>query len=160
MAIKTKITCPNCSAEIETYRNPVPTVDIIIELEDRGIILIKRKNQPIGWAIPGGFVDYGESLEETAIREAKEEVSLNVTLLEQMHTYSKPDRDPRLHTISTVFVARGNGTPVAADDAAEVGVFTEDNLPQPLMFDHEQILSDYFNRKRGNTKKHSSVAES
>lgn len=160
MAIKTKITCPNCGTEIETYRNPLPTVDIIIELEDRGIVLIKRKNPPIGWAIPGGFVDYGESLEEAAIREAKEEVSLDVTLLEQMHTYSKPDRDPRQHTISTVFVARGSGTPVAADDAAEIGVFTEDDFPRPLMFDHEQILFDYFNRERGNTKKHPSVAES
>jgi len=148
MAVKTKLICPGCGAEIGIYRNPLPTVDIIIELEDRGIILIKRKNPPIGWAIPGGFVDYGESLEEAAIREAKEETSLDVTLLKQMHSYSKPDRDPRHHTISTVFTARGKGTPVAADDAAEIGVFTADNLPHPLMFDHEQILTDYFNKKQ------------
>ncbi len=153
MAEKTKINCPNCGGEIEFYRNPLPTVDIIIELEGRKIILIKRKNPPIGWAIPGGFVDYGESLEEAAIREAKEETSLDVTLLEQMHSYSKPDRDPRHHTISTVFMARGRGTPVAADDASEIGVFTKDNLPCPLMFDHEQILSDYFKRLKGNTRK-------
>jgi ADP-ribose pyrophosphatase YjhB (NUDIX family) len=148
MAVKTKIICPGCGAEIGIYRNPLPTVDIIIELGDRGIILIKRKNPPIGWAIPGGFVDYGESLEEAAIREAKEEASLDVTLMEQMHSYSKPDRDPRHHTISTVFIARGKGTPVAADDAAEIGVFTADNLPCPLMFDHDQILTDYFNKKQ------------
>lgn len=150
MATKTKITCPNCGAKIKSYLNPLPTVDIIIELEDRGIVLIKRKNPPIGWAIPGGFVDYGESLEEAAIREAKEETSLDVTLLGQMHTYSKPDRDPRQHTISTVFVARGKGIPVAADDAIEIGIFTKGNLPHPLMFDHEQIVADYFNKKRRN----------
>lgn len=152
MTVKTKIICPNCGGEIESYRNPLPTIDIIIELEDGRIILIKRKNPPIGWAIPGGFVDYGESLEEAAIREAKEETSLDVTLLEQMHTYSKPDRDPRQHTISTIFIAKGSGTPVAADDAAEIGVFIEDNLPHPLMFDHEQILTDYFKKKKRNNR--------
>lgn len=147
MATKTKITCPNCGSKIKAYQNPVPTVDIIIELEEGGIVLIKRKNPPIGWAIPGGFVDYGESLEAAAIREAKEETSLDVILLGQMHTYSEPDRDPRQHTISTVFVARGKGIPVAADDAAEIGIFTKDNLPDALMFDHEQIVTDYFNKK-------------
>jgi ADP-ribose pyrophosphatase YjhB (NUDIX family) len=150
MVTKTEITCPKCGSKIKSYQNPVPTVDIIIELEDGEIVLIKRKNPPIGWAIPGGFVDYGESLEEAAIREAKEETSLDVILLGQMHTYSKPDRDPRQHTISTVFMARGKGLPVAADDAAEIGIFTKDNLPDSLMFDHEQILTDYFNKKRHN----------
>lgn len=152
MTVKTKTICPNCGGEIESYRNPLPTIDIIIELEDGRIILIKRKNPPIGWAIPGGFVDYGESLEEAAIREAKEETSLDITLLKQMHTYSKPDRDPRQHTISTIFIAKGSGTPIAADDAAEIGVFTEENLPHPLMFDHEQILTDYFNKKKRNNR--------
>ncbi|MCD6153047.1 MAG: NUDIX hydrolase [Syntrophobacterales bacterium] len=146
MTAKIKRRCPNCNAEIEFYHNPIPTVDIIIEIDKGKIILIKRKNDPVGWAIPGGFVDYGESLEKAAIREAKEETSLDVTLLEQMHTYSKPDRDPRQHTISTVFIAKGKGTPEAADDAAEIGVFTKDNLPEPLMFDHREILFDYFKR--------------
>lgn len=91
-------------------------------------------------------MDYGESLEEAAIREAKEETSLDVILIRQMHTYSKPDRDPRRHTISTVFVAKGRGTPLAADDAGEIGIFNNDNLPHPLVFDHEQILSDYFKK--------------
>jgi ADP-ribose pyrophosphatase YjhB (NUDIX family) len=125
-----------------TRRNPVPTVDIIIEIGG-GIVLIKRRNPPYGWAIPGGFVDYGETLETAAVREAKEETGLDVTLVCQMHSYSDPGRDPRLHTISTVFIARAAGTPHAADDALEVGIFTRDKLPA-LAFDHAQILADYF----------------
>ncbi|MCK9296441.1 MAG: NUDIX hydrolase [Desulfobulbaceae bacterium] len=127
-------------------RNPVPTVDIIIEI-DGGIVLIKRRNPPFGWAIPGGFVDYGETLEAAAVREAKEETGLDVTLRCQMHSYSDPGRDPRLHTISTVFIAQAGGTPHADDDAVEVGIFTRDNLPT-LAFDHAEILDDYFNRLR------------
>lgn len=129
------------------YHNPVPTVDIIIELPE-GIVLIRRKNPPPGWALPGGFVDYGESLEDAAVREAKEETALAVTDLRQMHTYSRPDRDPRGHTISTVFIARASGVPRARDDAAAVAVFTENNLPSPLAFDHAEILTDYFRRRR------------
>ena len=110
----------------------------------KGIILIKRKNIPRGWALPGGFVDYGESLEAAAVREAKEETGLDIRLIRQLHTYSDPARDPRHHTISTVFLARASGTPAAADDAEEIGIFAEDNLPQPLMFDHREILTDYF----------------
>jgi len=146
---KTKRICHNCGAELEIYHNPTPTVDIIITIEGGGIILIMRRNNPVGWAIPGGFVDYGESLEDAAVREAREETSLDVVLEGQLGTYSKPDRDPRQHTISTVFMASGAGTPVAADDAAEIGVFTEDTLPKPLMFDHREILSDYFRVIRG-----------
>ena len=148
MSTKIKGICRNCGAELEFYHNPTPTVDIIIEIEGRGIILIMRKNEPIGWAIPGGFVDYGESLEDAAVREAREETSLDVILTGQLHTYSRPDRDPRQHTISTVFTAKGKGVPKAADDAAEIGVFTEDNLPNPIMFDHREILSDYFRMVR------------
>ena len=127
-------------------RNPFPTVDIIIELPD-GIVLIRRKNPPHGWAIPGGFVDYGESLEQAAAREAKEETSLDVELVRQFHTYSDPKRDPRFHTVSTVFIARASGTPRAADDAAELAVFRKDSLPEPLCFDHAKILDDYFNSR-------------
>lgn len=129
------------------YRNPVPTVDIIIEFENRGIVLIKRKNMPFGWAIPGGFVDYGESLENAAIREAREETSLNITLIRQFHTYSDPNRDKRQHTISTVFIARAEGTPIASDDAVDIGVFNQKTLPPTLAFDHDLILRDYFNNR-------------
>lgn len=127
-------------------RNPFPTVDIIIEMPD-GIVLIKRKNPPHGWAIPGGFVDYGESLEQAAVREAKEETSLDVELTRQFHTYSDPKRDPRFHTVSTVFIAKADGTPKAADDAAEIAVFRKGGLPSPLCFDHAHILDDYFNSR-------------
>ncbi len=110
------------------YRNPFPTVDIIIEIRDargrEGIVLIERKNPPPGWALPGGFVEYGESLETAAVREAWEETSLRVRLVEQLGTYSDPARDPRRHTISTVFIARAEGTPAARDDAKNLGIFT------------------------------------
>ncbi|HKA33900.1 MAG TPA: NUDIX hydrolase [Candidatus Binatia bacterium] len=128
-------------------KNPLPTVDILIEV-DGGVILIERKNPPHGWAIPGGFVDYGESLESAAVREAKEEVSLDVKLVEQLHSYSDPKRDPRGHTISTVFIAKANGTPKGADDAKSAAIFREANLPSPLVFDHAQILRDYFRYKK------------
>lgn len=129
------------------YRNPAPTVDIIIELpqrSERPIILIERKNEPFGWAIPGGFVDYGESIETAAIREAKEEVSLQVELVEQFYVYSDPQRDPRQHTLAIVFIATAQGEPVAADDAKSVGIFHQWDLPSNLCFDHNRILHDYW----------------
>lgn len=128
------------------YKNPSPTVDIIIELGG-GVVLIERKNEPFGWALPGGFVDYGESLEDAAVREALEETSLDVRLKCQMHAYSDPSRDPRRHTLSVVFVAEASGSPEAGDDARGVGVFTGKTLPEPLVFDHARILSDYFRWK-------------
>ncbi len=124
-------------------RNPIPTVDIIIEY-NIGIVLIKRKNPPEGWAMPGGFVDYGESLETAAVREAKEETGLDVELLRQFHTYSDPKRDPRHHTITTVFIAKAKGKAIAGDDAKEIGIFTKDTLPEQIAFDHRDILKDYF----------------
>ncbi|MEK7803834.1 MAG: NUDIX hydrolase [Deltaproteobacteria bacterium] len=134
---------------MDRFKNPIPTVDIIIELKgSKGIVLIERKNPPLGWAIPGGFVDYGETLEGAAIREALEETSLQVRLKYQLHSYSNPERDPRFHTISTVFVAEADGIPRAKDDAKGIGVFTGNNLPHPLAFDHEEILKDYFRWKR------------
>ena len=128
------------------YRNPTPTVDIIIELidrRDRPIILIERLNPPHGWAIPGGFVDYGESLETAAIREAQEEIGLEVQLLEQFHVYSTPDRDPRQHTISMVFIATATGEPIAQDDAKSLKIFLPWEIPSQLCFDHGQIIQDY-----------------
>jgi ADP-ribose pyrophosphatase YjhB (NUDIX family) len=138
------IQCPKCKNEVEVYRNPIPTVDIIIEIESKGIVLIKRKNPPHGWALPGGFVDYGESLEEAAVREAKEETDLDVKLTEQFHTYSDPERDPRHHSISTVYIAKTKGIPQAKDDAIEIGFFNEFSLPDEIAFDHRSILMNYF----------------
>ena len=130
------------------YRNPFPTVDLIIEAVTPdgkpGIVLINRKNPPFGWALPGGFVDYGETLEDAARREAREETSLEVELIRQFHSYSDPARDPRKHTISTVFIGRASGTPKARDDAKEARVFGRATIPDALAFDHRKILDDYF----------------
>ena len=104
---------------------------------------MKRKNPPHGWALPGGFVDAGETLEAAAAREALEETGLAVRLARQFHTYSDPARDPRRHTISTVFLADADGVPLGGDDAAEARVFPAAELPD-LVFDHAQILADYF----------------
>ncbi|MBW6521248.1 MAG: NUDIX hydrolase [Desulfoarculaceae bacterium] len=138
--------CPHCHAKIPTFRNPVPTVDIIIEIGEE-IVLIKRKNPPYGWALPGGFVDYGESYENAALREAVEETGLAVQKLIQFHTYSDPGRDPRQHTASTVFIGQALNKPTAGDDATEAGLFAEGHLPN-LAFDHARILADYFAARR------------
>lgn len=127
----------------EAFRNPLPTVDVIIETAPGTVVLIRRRNPPHGWALPGGFVDYGERLEDAAVREAREETGLEVSLDRQFHTYSDPARDPRHHTITTVFVGTASGTPVGADDAAEARVFPIDALPSPLVFDHSHILEDW-----------------
>ena len=138
----------------EPRKTPFLTIDIIIEIADRGVVLIERKNPPHGWALPGGFVDYGESLERAAVREAKEETSLDVQLIEQFYSYSDPRRDPRHHTISTVFIGRASGDPKGADDARRARLFTETDLPSPLAFDHARILRDYFHyKKTGNRPK-------
>lgn len=131
---------------MEKYKQPYVTVDIIIEYKN-GIVLIKRKNPPEGWALPGGFVDYGETLESAAIREAKEETGLDIELIRQFHTYSAPDRDPRHHTITTVYIARGKGLLKSGDDAKEAVVFRKDDLPEVIAFDHRDILNDYFTRR-------------
>lgn len=129
-------------------KTPLLTIDIIIELGANGIVLIERKNPPYGWALPGGFVDVGESLEAAARREAKEETTLDVDLVCQMHAYSEPARDARFHTVSVVFVARATGAPVGADDAARAEVFTEETLPEVIAFDHARIIKDYFKWKQ------------
>jgi ADP-ribose pyrophosphatase YjhB (NUDIX family) len=144
--MKETIDCPNCGRPVIHYRNPIPTVDMIIDT-GAGIILIKRKNPPFGWAIPGGFIDYGESAETAARREAEEETGVEITDLKLLGVYSDPDRDPRHHTISVVFSAKAAGAPKAGDDAAELGVFTQANLPSPLAFDHDRILQDYFSSR-------------
>jgi 8-oxo-dGTP diphosphatase len=132
------------------YRNPKPTVDCLIELDGRPgtIVLIRRGHEPLGWALPGGFVDEWEWLADAAVREAKEETGLDVTVTELFHCYSDPDRDRRGHTVSTVFCGRAAGEPAGGDDAAEAGVFTEDTLPSPLVFDHATIVADYYTYRR------------
>ncbi|MGE5188926.1 MAG: NUDIX domain-containing protein [Gemmatimonadota bacterium] len=128
-------------------KGPAATVDVIIEVGDR-IVLIRRKNPPPGWAIPGGFVDDGETAENAAVREAAEETGLAVTLTALLGVYSDPARDPRRHTISTVYVGRAEGTPSGRDDAAEARLCAEGDLPSPLAFDHARILADYFLYKK------------
>ena len=124
-------------------RNPYPTVDVVIERGGGRVILARRRNPPFGWALPGGFIDYGESVEDAARREALEETGLTVRLTGLLGVYSAPDRDPRHHTMSVVYLARADGqAPEAGDDAAEVGDFGLSELPE-LAFDHARILADY-----------------
>jgi 8-oxo-dGTP diphosphatase len=125
---------------------PTLAADVIIELTDRPgrqIVLIKRKNPPFGWAIPGGFVDIGETIEHAARREALEETGLSVRLHVLLGVYSNPSRDARGHTATAVYVAEAEGEPVAADDAEAVGIFSLDALPPRLAFDHAVVLEDY-----------------
>ena len=127
------------------HRNPTPTVDVLIELEGRPgeLVFIERAHEPVGLALPGGFVDEGEWIADAAIREAKEETGLDVELVELFHVYSDPARDKRQHTVSTVFIGRARGTPVGSDDAARAIVCQPDAVPAPLVFDHARIVSDY-----------------
>ncbi len=142
------LTCPACGHGITRYRNPVPTVDTIIEYAS-GIVLIQRKNPPHGWALPGGFVDYGETVEHAAMREAGEETGLDLRHMRMFHVYSDPGRDPRQHTISIVFTAEGSGELVAGDDAKGAAVFSEGHLPEDIAFDHSSIIRDYYSWKHG-----------
>ena len=124
------------------YRNPTPTVDVVVE-HPRGIVLIERTNEPRGWALPGGFVDEGERVEDAALREVTEETGLTVELLALLGVYSDPARDPRQHNLSVVYVGRTEGEPAAGDDAGRAEIFALDALPSPLCFDHALILEDY-----------------
>ncbi len=141
--MQTSISCPHCGGVVTLYRNPIPTTDIIIMIHD-AIVLIKRKNPPEGWALPGGFIDYGEAAETAAIREALEETSLKIEDLKLFGVYSDPKRDPRHHTLTVVFTARAGGQLKASDDAADIGLFSRDGLPSPIAFDHANIIDDFF----------------
>jgi 8-oxo-dGTP diphosphatase len=121
---------------------PPLAADVIVEIGNQ-IVLIERKNFPFGWAILGGFVDFGETVEQAAVREAREEISLEVELRALLGVYSRPDRDPRGQTVTVVYIGLGSGSPIASDDAKKVGLFDPATLPSPLAFDHEQILADY-----------------
>lgn len=141
--MKERIVCPKCGYGTEWHKNPFPTADVIVAIGGK-VVLIKRKNPPYGWAVPGGFIEWGESAEDAAKREIKEEIGIDITDLKQFHCYSDPKRDPRFHTITVVFTATSTGNPAAGDDAEEVGLFDADHLPSPLAFDHENILKEYF----------------
>jgi len=125
----------------QAYRNPPTAVDILLEYNG-GIVLVKRKNFPYGWALPGGFQEYGESLEQTGIREGKEETGLDVKILHQLSARSEPDRDPRTHVNSVAFIAKGYGTLKAGDDAKEVMIASIDEMPE-LVFDHIERIKEY-----------------
>jgi len=141
--------CPHCGGEIVVYRNPAPTVDVVINVApdgsgQGGVVLIERRNPPHGWALPGGFIDYGETCEHAAVREMREETGLDVELTGLLGVYSDPARDPRHHTMSVVYTgrARDMGALAAGDDAARARVFPLDGLPE-LAFDHAAILADF-----------------
>jgi len=127
------------------HKNPTPTVDVLVELEGHPgeLVFVERAHEPLGLALPGGFVDEGEWLADAAVREVKEETGLDVELLELFHVYSDPSRDKRKHTVSTVFIGRARGTPVGGDDAASAVVCRPDAVPHPLVFDHARIVADY-----------------
>lgn len=122
-------------------------VDAIVDMGSGLVVLVERANEPKGWALPGGFVDQGECLEEAVLREIKEEIGLEVELVRQFHTYSDPKRDPRGQTVSTVFITRGKGNINAGSDAANAKMFHQFNLPEDIAFDHRQILNDYFGER-------------
>lgn len=143
------VCCPKCNEPFTVHKNPLPTVDIVITHPGKGLVLVERRFPPLGWALPGGFVDYGESVEAGAVREALEETGLQVKLEELLGVYSAPDRDPRGHTISTVFVAtcRNPDQIQGGDDAAAARFFAPDALPETVAFDHGRILRDFLQRR-------------
>lgn len=140
--------CPHCGQPVLHYRNPVPTVDVVIFEPGRGVVLVERANEPPGWALPGGFVDYGETVEAAAVREALEETGLKVALTGLVGVYSDPARDPRQHTMSVVYTAQApaGAEPVGGDDAARAQFFPLELLPENLAFDHARILQDFRTR--------------
>ena len=148
------IPCPHCGGDVVMYRNPVPTVDVVILVPeagpDGGVVLVERRNPPPGWALPGGFVDYGETCEQAAVREAREETGLDVELTGLLGVYSDPSRDPRQHTLSVVYTgcARDVTALRAGDDAAAARIFPLDGVPG-LAFDHDGILADFLRLHRG-----------
>jgi len=139
--------CSQCGSAVP-QRNPFPTVDIVLHRAGQGILLIERRNPPHGWALPGGFIDYGESAEQAAVREAREETGLEVRLTGLLGVYSDPDRDPRFHTLSVAYMAQcdENEIPCAGDDAKNARFFPLDALPTDIAFDHRKIIADFANK--------------
>ncbi len=143
--MKKEIICPHCGKGFEVYANPTPTTDVIIYDPKKGIVIISRKNFPYGYALPGGFIDAGETAEHAAVREMKEETGLDVKLLGLLGVYSHPDRDPRQHTMSVVFVgaALDPDKLEAGDDAGAAAFYPLDALPEGFAFDHEKIINNF-----------------
>lgn len=139
------VLCPECGAVVSKYRNPFPTADVIIYEPSRGIVLVRRGKEPLGMAIPGGFVEEGESVEHAALREMKEETGLDIVLDGILGVYSRPDRDPRFHTMTVTFVGHTDDPDrlTAGDDAAGAAFYPLDALPLPLCFDHDRAIQDF-----------------
>jgi len=145
-----EISCPKCKTAVTVFRNPFPTADVVIYTAGRGIVLVERAKPPHGWALPGGFIEYGESAESAAVREAREETGLDVQLTGLLGVYSKPGRDPRHHTLTVVYTAVTMNPDAleAGDDAAKAVFYPLDGLPQNIAFDHGQIIADFISRVR------------
>ncbi|MBQ4133790.1 MAG: NUDIX hydrolase [Desulfovibrionaceae bacterium] len=145
MSVRAKINCPGCGREIQVYKSPAPTVDIVLFDDKRGILLIERRFEPLGWALPGGFVDYGEQLDHCAVREMKEETNLDVTVKKLVGVYSNPIRDPRRHSITTAFWCECSELDrlQAGDDAGKARFFQLEELPEDIVFDHRIIIEDF-----------------
>lgn len=143
--MKKQVLCPHCHKPYSRYLNPTPTTDVVIHHPDKGIVIIKRKNEPFGYALPGGFIDDGEQAENAARREMLEETGLDVELKGLLGVYSTPDRDPRQHTLSVVFVGEAKNPDAIheGDDAASARFYRLDELPAPMAFDHARIISDF-----------------
>lgn len=143
--MKRQVVCPHCGKAYSSYRNPTPTTDVVIYAPDRGVVVIRRANEPVGFALPGGFIEEGECAEDAAVREMREETGLDVELTGLLGVYSRPDRDPRQHTLTVAFAGRARNpeTLRAGDDAAQAAYYPLDALPRPLVFDHARILDDF-----------------
>lgn len=143
--MKKTVICPHCGQPFSKYANPTPTTDVLIYTPERGMVIIERGNPPLGFALPGGFIEEGEQAEAAALREMREETGLEVELTGLLGVYSRPDRDPRQHTLSVVFTGRPRNPEAlrAGDDAAQAAFYALDKLPLPLVFDHARILADF-----------------
>ena len=143
--MRKEVVCPHCGKPYSCYRNPTPTADVIIYDPNLGVVIIRRSNIPLGFALPGGFIDEGETAEAAAKREMLEETGLEVELIGLLGVYSAPDRDPRQHTLTSVFVglAKDVSQLNAGDDAADAAFYKLDALPSPLVFDHAKVLADF-----------------
>ncbi len=139
--------CPNCNTQVRKFAQPAPTADVIIYDKNEGIVFIERVNTPHGFALPGGFIDMNETVEHAAIREMKEETNLDVELLGILGVYSKPDRDPRFHTMTITFVGKAKDISIlkSGDDAKNAKFYPLNDMPSPLCFDHEKMVKDFLN---------------
>jgi len=133
--------CPNCNSNVLKYKNPAPTADVVA-IQEGQVLMILRRNPPEGWALPGGFIEYGETAEHAAERELREETGLSSTSLRLVGVYSDPERDKRYHTLTVVFAAEVSGQLEAGDDALEARWFPLDDLPEQIAFDHRKVIND------------------